>query len=83
MVGEWIPDLQFFAEKSKDVFFINAVKGIGWVTPNLYRFNWKSYYFLEQGFDGQDVVWMTAHSLGWMLIIFVFACIIFRRKDIV
>jgi len=83
MLGEWIPDLQFFAEKSKDSFFIGAMKAVNWLTPNLYRFNWKSYYFLEQGFDGQDVIWMTSHSLGWSLIIFVFACIIFRRKDIV
>jgi ABC-type transport system involved in multi-copper enzyme maturation permease subunit len=83
MVGEWIPDLQFFAEKSKDAVFLNAVKVVSWITPNLYRFNWKSYYFLEQGVDGQDIIWMTAHSLGWILIVFVFACIIFRRKDIV
>ncbi len=83
MLGEWIPDLQFFADKSKDQFFINAVKGVTWVTPNLFRFNWKSYYFLDLGFDRQDVVWMIAHSFGWALIVFVFACLIFRRKDIV
>ncbi|MBC7371383.1 MAG: ABC transporter permease [Bdellovibrionaceae bacterium] len=83
MLGEWIPDLQFFAEKSKDAVFINSVKAINWVAPNLYRFNWKSYYFLEKGVDGQDIVWMSAHSFGWILIVFVFACIIFRRKDIV
>lgn len=83
MVGAWIPDLQFFAEKSKDLVFINAVKVVTWVTPNLFRFNWKSYYFLELGFDGQDVIWMVAHSMGWTLIVFVFACLIFRRKDIV
>lgn len=83
MLGQWIPDLQFFAEKSKDVFFINAVKIVTWVTPNLFRFNWKSYYFLELGFDSQDVLWMVAHSFGWALIVFVFACLIFRRKDIV
>lgn len=83
MLGQWIPDLQFFAEKSKDLFFINAVKVVTWVTPNLFRFNWKSYYFLESGFESQDVVWMVAHSAGWTLIVFVFACLIFRRKDIV
>lgn len=83
MLGAWIPDLQFFAEKSKDPFFIEAVKVVSWVTPNLYRFNWKSYYFLELGLDGQDTVWMVAHSMGWALIVLVFACLIFRRKDIV
>lgn len=83
MLGMWIPDLQFFAEKSKDEFFIQAVKAVTWITPNLFRFNWKSYYFLELGLDNQDVIWMVAHSVGWSLIVFVFACIIFRRKDIV
>lgn len=83
MLGMWIPDLQFFAEKSKDEFFIQAVKAVTWITPNLFRFNWKSYYFLELGLDNQDVIWMVAHSVGWSLIVIVFACIIFRRKDIV
>ncbi len=83
MLGQWIPDLQFFAEKSKEMLFINGVKIVTWVTPNLFRFNWKSYYFLELGFDSQDVLWMIAHSFGWALIFFVFACLTFRRKDIV
>jgi len=83
MVGVWVPDLQFFAEKSKDIFFINSVKVVSWMTPNLYRFNWKSYYFLELGVGVQDVIWMVAHCFGWILIVFVFSCIIFRRKDIV
>jgi ABC-type transport system involved in multi-copper enzyme maturation permease subunit len=83
LLGEWIPDLQFFAEKSKDHFFINAMKGVTWITPNLFRFNWKSHYFLENGFQIDDVVWMISHSVGWILVVFVAACIIFRRKDIV
>lgn len=83
LLGEWIPDLQFFAEKSKDHFFINAMKGVTWITPNLFRFNWKSHYFLETGFQIDDVVWMISHSVGWILVAFVAACIIFRRKDIV
>lgn len=83
ILGAWIPDLQFFAEKSKDVLFVQAVKVVTWVTPNLFRFNWKSYYFLELGLEGQDIIWMVAHSMGWALIVFVFSCLIFRRKDIV
>lgn len=83
MLGAWIPDLQFFAEKSKDAVFIQGVKVLSWVTPNLFRFNWKSYYFLEKGFDGQDVVWMVAHSFGWIFVMLVLACLVFRRKDIV
>jgi ABC-type transport system involved in multi-copper enzyme maturation permease subunit len=83
LLGEWIPDLQFFAEKSKDLLFINAMKVVTWVTPNLFRFNWKSYYFLELGFETQDIIWMISHSAGWILVVFVLACLIFRRKDIV
>jgi ABC-type transport system involved in multi-copper enzyme maturation permease subunit len=83
LLGEWIPDLQFFAEKSKDALFINAMKGVTWVTPNLFRFNWKSHYFLELGLDTQDILWMISHSAGWIFVVFVVACFIFRRKDIV
>lgn len=83
LLGHWLGDLAFFAEKSKEVVFIQAVKALHWVVPNLYRLNWKSAYFLEKGLAASDVMWMVAHMTGWFLIYVLLTNFFFRRKDIV
>lgn len=83
LLGHWLSDLAFFAEKSKELVFVNLVKALHWVVPNLYRLNWKSDYFLENGIPAGNVLWMLGHMLGWFLIYLVFTNFFFRRKDIV
>ncbi|HEX7676381.1 MAG TPA: ABC transporter permease [Bdellovibrio sp.] len=83
LLGHWLSDLAFFAEKSKEELFINVVKLLHWIVPNLYRLNWKSDYFLENGIPGQNVLWMLGHMVGWFLIYLVVTNFFFRRKDIV
>lgn len=83
LLGHWLSDLAFFAEKSKEEFFVTAVKVLHWIVPNLYRLNWKSEYFLQNGIPGTQVLWMLGHLLGWFLIYLVFTNFFFRRKDIV
>ncbi|MBO9666863.1 MAG: ABC transporter permease [Bdellovibrio sp.] len=83
LLGHWLGDLAFFAEKSKEAFFIQAVKALHWIVPNLYRLNWKSAYFLEKGLTNNDVAWMIAHMTGWFLIYVLLTNFFFRRKDIV
>lgn len=83
LLGHWLGDLAFFAEKSKEEFFIQAVRLFHWITPQLYRINWKSAYFLEKGIPIQDVLWMMAHMTGWTLLLILLTNFFFRRKDIV
>ena len=83
LLGHWLGDLAFFAEKSKEAVFIQAVKVLHWIVPNLYRLNWKSAYYLEKGLSGSDVLWMAAHMTGWFLIYILLTNFFFRRKDIV
>lgn len=83
LLGHWLGDLSFFAEKSKDVFFIQTMDVLHWIVPNFYRMNWKSHYFLSNGIAGTDFLWMLAHSLGWVLVFMLGANFFFRRKDIV
>lgn len=83
LLGHWLSDLAFFAEKSKEAFFVTVVKALHWLVPNLYRLNWKSDYFLENGIPAQNVLWMLGHMLGWFLIYLVCTNFFFRRKDIV
>lgn len=83
LLGHWLGDLAFFAEKSKEAVFVQAVKVLHWIVPNLYRLNWKSAYYLEKGLSGGDVLWMAAHMTGWFLIYILLTNFFFRRKDIV
>lgn len=83
LLGHSLADLVFFAEKSKEVFFVNTVKVLHWLVPNLYRLNWKSDYFLENGIPFANVLWMLGHMLGWLVIYLLFTNFFFRRKDIV
>ena len=83
LLGQWIPDLMFFAERSKEPVFIQSVRVFQWVIPNLYRMNWKSLYFLEKGIPGSDILWMLGHMLGWFIVYTLMTNILFRRKDIV
>ncbi|MGZ3772460.1 MAG: ABC transporter permease [Pseudobdellovibrionaceae bacterium] len=83
LLGHWLGDMTFFAEKSKEVAFIQAAKFFHWVTPNLYRINWKSAYYLQQGIPLENIWWMLAHMTGWILLLNLVAQFLFRRKDIV
>lgn len=83
LLGHWLGDLTFFAEKSKEAVFIQAVKVTHWITPNLYRLNWKSAYYLETGIPTQNVLWMLAYMTAWFLVLIVATNFFFRRKDIV
>ncbi|MEN0058250.1 MAG: ABC transporter permease [Bdellovibrio sp.] len=83
LLGHWLGDLQFFAEKSKEEFFIQVIEVLQWLTPNLNRMNWKSAYFLDNGIPLESVLWMTAHMVGWSLLLIMLANFFFRRKDIV
>ncbi|NUN06120.1 MAG: ABC transporter permease [Bdellovibrio sp.] len=83
LLGHWLGDLTFFAQKSKDEFFLLGVRFFHWVTPNLYKLNWKSAYFLDTGIPLQNFFWMLAHMTGWMILLVLLANFLFRRKDIV
>lgn len=83
LLGHWLGDLTFFAEKSKEEVFIQAVKLLHWITPNFYRMNWKSSYFLDTGIPTENILWMLAHMIGWALLLILAANFFFRRKDIV
>lgn len=81
--GHWLDDFVYFAEKSKDQLFMYFAKFAGWVTPNFYKMNWKSYYFLEKGIPNEGFIWMLIHTLGWIILLVIVANFLFRRKDIV
>lgn len=81
--GHWLDDFVYFAEKSKDQLFKYFAEVAGWVMPNFYKMNWKSYYFLEKGVPSEGFIWMLIHTFGWIVLLLIAANFLFRRKDIV
>ncbi|AHI05093.1 pilus biogenesis protein and ABC-type transporter [Bdellovibrio bacteriovorus W] len=83
LLGHWLEDLKFFANKSGDEVFIFMADAAVWVTPQFYRSNWKSAYFLEKGIPLENVTWMILHLCAWIVIYVLASNFVFRRKDIV
>lgn len=81
--GNWLEDLSYFANRSKDSGLQFLSRLCDWIFPNFYKFNWKNYFFLEKGLLFQDVVAVTAHYGAWIVILLILATALFRRKDIV
>lgn len=83
LLAHWIPDLMFFANKSKNDQYIMMSKAVDWIVPNFYSYNWKSYQFLESGVRQANVNWMLLNVLSWVLMTGFFINVVFGRKDIV
>jgi Cu-processing system permease protein len=83
LVGHWIQEIEFFGRKFKIEMYENLAATLKWLWPNLYQFNWRSTYFLENGVPSDQIVWALVHALGWAIFSVAAAILIFRRKDLV
>ena len=83
LLGYWLGDLVFFAEKSENPVFVLLVDWAHWCVPQFYRMNVKSWFALADGIPAQVGFWALAHCLLWGLIAVYFAALVFRRKDLV
>ena len=84
ILGHWLPDLLFFAEKSKNALYLQLAKVVHVVIPQLYRTDWKSFYFLEHNLISNiDFFSVTLHAMGWTLFLLLLGTWSFRRKDLV
>lgn len=83
LVGHWLEDMTYFAQKTKDEGLMMLSTVLKWCFPNFYRFNWKTYFFLEKGASAQDMMALAMHYVPWIVLLLVLAVSLFRRKDIV
>lgn len=83
LIGHWIQEVEFFGRKYKIAVYEQLALWVKWFTPNLFQYNWRSVYFLENGVSGEQVLWGTVHATGWLLFLVLAAIFIFRRKDLV
>ena len=78
-----IPDIEFFVKKLNSEFFNNVVKFLDTATPQFYRMNWKSFYYLNHPPTGLEFLWAVGTCLGWTFLWLFIASAVFKRKEIV
>jgi ABC-type transport system involved in multi-copper enzyme maturation permease subunit len=83
LIGHWIQEVEFFGHKYKIELYEKLATFVKWVMPNLFQYNWRSIYFLENGVSSGQILWCTLHAVGWILFLVLAAILIFRRKDLV
>lgn len=83
LLGNWLPELVFFASKSDSQFYRALSYGAGWFIPNLYILNWRSYQQLM--LPMQDSVFLTAclHAVSWIGLYLAVGVVAWKRRDLV
>lgn len=83
LLGNWLGDLTYFANKSGEAIYIFCVQALHWLVPQYYKMNVKSWFALSEGIPSDVGAWALIHCLVWALISMKVAAFIFRRKDLV
>ncbi len=83
ILGNWLPDLRFFAEKSGSAAFVVFAEVMNWVTPNLYHLNWRTFYNIENGVPSESMIIGIFHCMSWTFLFLLATNFYFRRKDLV
>jgi ABC-type transport system involved in multi-copper enzyme maturation permease subunit len=83
LIGHWIQEIEFFGHKYKISVYENVAQLAKWLLPNLFQYNWRSVYFLENGVSQEQILWVTLHAAGWLMFLVLSSILVFRRKDLV
>jgi Cu-processing system permease protein len=83
LIGHWMQEIEFFGRKIKEPAYIITAEIVHWISPNLFQMNWRSVYFLENGVSTAQLIWVSFHSMAWILFCLFLATFVFRRKDLV
>ncbi len=81
LIGHWVENLNFLAEKSGSELFLILSKASVYVLPNLERFNWRSYVVYGGDIVAEEIFYVMSYGFGWWLLILTLTSIIFRKKD--
>lgn len=76
-------DVEYFVSKMETEGPKNLVNVIKKFVPEFYNYNWKSYFYVTNVPRAEEFMWTSLHSLSWICIWLLVACMVFRRKEIV
>lgn len=77
-----VQDIQFFLKRANDGVIPNWFLTFQKVIPRFDQFNWKSFYFIENGILANNFAMMSIHYLSWIFLILSGCLIVWRKKDI-
>ena len=83
LIGHWISELKFFAERSESEAFKVFADVISYVFPNLELFNWRSAVIYGDSISFSEVFHATYYGFLFSLIFVFLSSFIIRRKDFV
>lgn len=83
LIGHWVDSLDFFVQKSESASFKIIGKALGFIVPNLERFNWRAAPVYGDAVPVDEILKATFYGAGWVLFFLSATILIFRRKDFV
>lgn len=83
LLGHWVDSLKFFVSKSESDMFKFVGTAIGYLIPNLEKFNWRAAPVYGVSVPLQEVGMATVSMVGWVLVLISATVLIFRRRDFV
>lgn len=81
LVGHWLNDLSFFAEKSDSGSFKAFSSLIGAIIPNLENLNWRHLFTYNESISLGNLVHSSFYAFSWFFIFLIIASIIIERRD--
>lgn len=76
-------DIEFFINKMDSTEIKSLFEILKKFFPEFYTYNWKSYYYVQNVPTSGEIMWSSLHSISWICIWLMVACLVFRRKEIV
>lgn len=83
LVGNWLEEMKFFAEKTNDEFFRLVAQTFRWALPNLFLLNFRSENFLINNGAAPEMGSISLHFLLWIAAFIWLAEVTFSRRDLV
>lgn len=83
LVANWLEELNFLADKSKDQGLKAMTQILNYIFPNLYVLNFRSESFLFQNVERpENLVAITIHFIFWIVLFLGLARAAFQRRDL-
>ncbi|MBX9767145.1 MAG: ABC transporter permease, partial [Bdellovibrionales bacterium] len=83
LIGHWVNDLVFFAEKGSSPVFKYFAYFIYYVVPDLERFNWRSFVIYNDFLPADLLVKSLIYGVCWTIALLSLSGILFKKKDFV
>lgn len=83
LLGHWVDSLHFFVNKSESQAFKVIGTVIGYIVPNLEKFNWRAAPVYGSDIPIPEVLAASGSMVGWVMVLISATVLIFRRRDFV